>query len=202
MNENQGVSPPDIFRAFPNPEAGRKYLETRLWPNGARCPSCARGARVTTRKAGFYRCNTCKLDFTVRTGTLLERSHVPLHKWICAMYLFVTQPNGISSLQLAKQIQITQKSAWFVLKRLREARERDALLLRRVVVPKSRLVGGRSARTSPPSGKSAHRAATKRGRPWSSRLGGSSRRQLRAEGSGRTLQVTAQIPKTLTEKHV
>jgi len=77
--------------------------------------------RLTTRKGGFYRCNKCKLDFTVRTGTIFERSHVPLHKWIHAMYLLVTSRKGISSMQLAKEIGITQKSAWFVLQRLREA---------------------------------------------------------------------------------
>jgi transposase-like protein len=63
----------------------------------------------------------CKEDFTVRTGTIFERSHVPLHKWVYAMYLLVTARKGISSLQLAKEIGVTQKSAWFMLHRLREA---------------------------------------------------------------------------------
>ena len=70
---------------------------------------------------GFYRCNACQIDFTIRTGTIFERSHVPLHKWIYSMYLLVTARKGISSMQLAKEIGITQKSAWFVLGRLREA---------------------------------------------------------------------------------
>ena len=61
----------------------------------------------------------------MRTGTIFERSHVPLHKWVYAMYLLVTARKGISSLQLSKEIGITQKSAWFVLHRLRK-RERDA----------------------------------------------------------------------------
>lgn len=99
----------------------RTYLEGRLWPQGPRCPVCGLGERITTRAGGFYRCNQCKEDFTVRTGTIFERSHVPLHKWIYAMYLLVTARKGISSLQLAKEIGITQKSAWFVLHRLREA---------------------------------------------------------------------------------
>ena len=73
------------------------------------------------RKEGFYRCNGCKEDFTVRTNTIFERSHVPLHKWIYAMYLLVAARKGLSSMQLAKEIGITQKSAWFVLQRLREA---------------------------------------------------------------------------------
>jgi hypothetical protein len=64
---------------------------------------------------------TCREDFTIRTGTIFERSHVPLNKWLFAMYMLVTARKGISSMQLSKEIGITQKSAWFVLHRLREA---------------------------------------------------------------------------------
>ena len=100
-----------------------------MWPDGVNCPECKSGERITARQqqskgkitSGFYRCNVCSLDFTVRTGTILERSKVPLHKWLYAMYLLVTARKGISSMQLAKEIGITQKSAWFVLHRLREA---------------------------------------------------------------------------------
>jgi transposase-like protein len=105
-------------------ETARTYLEGRLWPKGPKCPACKTGDRITPRKGGFYRCNACKEDFTVRTGTIFERSHVPLHKWLYAMYLLVTARKGISSLQLSKEIGITQKSAWFVLHRLREALKR------------------------------------------------------------------------------
>jgi transposase-like protein len=110
-----------LFEMFPDQETARVYLESRLWPQGPRCPSCGIGDRITTRKGGFYRCNQCKTDFTVRTGTIFERSHVPLHKWIYAMYLVVSARKGISSMQLAKEIGVTQKTAWFVLGRLREA---------------------------------------------------------------------------------
>src|SRR6202163_183604 len=115
------ISTLQLFAMFPDQETARVYLESRLWKNGATCPTCRKAERITTRKGGFYRCNACKLDFTVRTATIFERSHVPLHKWIYAMYLLVTSCKGISSMQLAKEIGITQKSAWFVLQRLREA---------------------------------------------------------------------------------
>ncbi len=114
-----------LFEVFPNEESARKYLEDRLWPNGVKCPTCAGSDRITTRKDGFYRCNACQLDFTVRTGTIFGRSHIPLHKWIYAMYLVVTARKGISSMQLAKEIGVTQKSAWFMLCRLREACDSD-----------------------------------------------------------------------------
>jgi transposase-like protein len=115
------ISTFQLFNKFPDVESARKYLESRLWPNGPVCPTCKGNKRITTRKDGFYRCNACKLDFTVRTSTIFERSHVPLNKWLYAMYLLITSRKGISSMQLAKEIGITQKSAWFVLQRLREA---------------------------------------------------------------------------------
>ena len=122
MNDHVTISTFQLFKMFPDEESARVYLESRLWPNGVKCPVCASGThRITTRKAGYYRCNECKEDFTVRTGTIFERSHIPLHKWIYAMYLLVTARKGISSLQLSKEIGITQKSAWFMLHRLREA---------------------------------------------------------------------------------
>src|ERR1700679_3943939 len=115
------ISTLQLFAMFPDQETARVYLESRLWPNGATCPTCSSKERITTRKNGFYRCNKCKLDFTVRTATIFERSHVPLHKWVYAMYLLVTARKGISSMQMAKEIGVTQKTAWFMLQRLREA---------------------------------------------------------------------------------
>jgi transposase-like protein len=111
-----------LFEMFPDNESARIYLESRLWPAGTICPDCRSGERVTTRtRGGFYHCNACNFDFTVRTGTVFERSKVPLHKWVYAMYLVVTARKGISSMQLAKEIGVTQKTAWFILCRLREA---------------------------------------------------------------------------------
>lgn len=136
------ISTFQLFKMFPDAETARVYLESRLWPNGVVCPSCVRQDRITTRKGGFYRCNACKLDFTVRTGTIFERSHVPLHKWVYAMYLLVTARKGISSMQLAKEIGITQKSAWFVLQRLREACGNDLTVLSGIVEVDEAYFGG------------------------------------------------------------
>jgi transposase-like protein len=137
------ISSLQLFQMFPDQETARVYLESRLWPEGASCPTCAGKERVTVRKGGYYRCNQCKFDFTVRTATILERSHVPLHKWIYAMYLLVTSRKGISSMQLAKEIGITQKSAWFVLQRLREACGNDTTLLSGLVEIDEAYFGGK-----------------------------------------------------------
>jgi transposase-like protein len=116
------ISTFQLFQMFPDEPTARVYLEGRLWPKGTTCPTCAGQDRITTRKReGFYRCNKCQLDFTIRTGTIFERSHIQLHKWIYAMYLMVTARKGISSMQIAKEICVTQKAAWFMLHRLREA---------------------------------------------------------------------------------
>lgn len=133
----------ELFQMFPDQESARAYLEVRLWPHGARCPICGLSDRITARKGGFYRCNQCKEDFTVRTGTIFERSHVPLHKWLYSMYLLVTSRKGISSLQLSKEIGITQKSAWFVLQRLREACGNDPTILSGIVEIDETYIGGK-----------------------------------------------------------
>jgi transposase-like protein len=145
MNDKITISTFQLFAIFPDNESARKYLEGRLWPNGARCPVCHGGECVTPRKAGFYRCNTCSEDFTIRTGTVMERSHVPLHKWLYAMYLLVTARKGISSMQLSKEIGVTQKTAWFLLHRLREACGGDLTKLQGIVQVDETFVGGKEA---------------------------------------------------------
>ena len=118
------ISTFQLFELYPDAESARLYLEAQRWPNGPACPYCGAFERIMARKGkriGYYRCHDCGDEFTVRTKTIFERSHVPLHKWVYAMYLVVTARKGISSLQLAKEIGVTQKTAWFVLGRLREA---------------------------------------------------------------------------------
>lgn len=139
------ISTFQLFALVPDAETARQWFESRLWPNGPRCPVCGLGDRVTARAGGYYRCNQCKEDFTIRTGTVMERSHIPLHKWIYAMYLLMTARKGISSVQLAKEIGITQKSAWFMLGRLREACGNDLSVLRGIIEVDEMYVGGKEA---------------------------------------------------------
>jgi transposase-like protein len=139
------ISTFQLFEMFPDQDSARRYLESRLWPEGPRCPVCGVGDRITARKKGFYRCNQCKEDFTVRTGTIFERSHVPLHKWVYAMYLVVTARKGVSSMQLAKEIGVTQKTAWFILGRLREACKDELTMLQGTVEIDETFIGGKEA---------------------------------------------------------
>ena len=139
------ISTFQLFEMFPDAEAARKYLETTMWPHGPVCPECGCLDRITTRKGGFYRCNPCKHDFTIRTGTIFGRSHIPLHKWLYAMYLLMTARKGISSLQLSKQIGIAQSSAWFMLSRIREACGNDPSVLAGIVSIDETYIGGKEA---------------------------------------------------------
>lgn len=141
------ISTFELFQMFPDQEAARLYFEGQRWAEGPVCPACGERERIWTdaKRPGYYRCNADLLIFTVRTGTIFERSKVPLHKWLHAMYLLVTSRKGISSLQLAKQIGVTQKSAWFMLQRLREACGNDPTELAGDVEIDECYIGGKEA---------------------------------------------------------
>lgn len=119
------ISTYEFLKRFPNETAARKHLEYCRWNGSPSCPECGSIAKMHKQSRdgveGYYRCPDCSVVFTVRTGTIFERSHVPLDKWLYAIYLTVTTRKGISSLQLSKEIGVTQKTAWFMLQRIREA---------------------------------------------------------------------------------
>lgn len=119
MNDNITISTFQLFQLFPDSESARLYLEARLWPNGVKCPICSGGERIGKRPIG-YRCHTCNEDFSVRTGTVMERSHIGLREWIAAMVLVAQNPE-IPTESFAREIGTTQKTAWLVRKRLHAA---------------------------------------------------------------------------------
>src|SRR5215471_3569614 len=111
--------------AFTDEDEARKLLEATRWPNGPVCPFC--GLTETVKQLGgksmgpgWYYCSNCQDKFTVRVGTLYERSHIPLHKWLLATHLVIASKKGMSSLQLSRMLGITYKSAWFMCNRIRE----------------------------------------------------------------------------------
>ncbi len=133
----------EIIKLFPDQDTARLYIEQRRWPDGVSCPHCHERKRIGTRKGGYYRCNACMEVFTVRTKTVMERSHIPLHKWIYGMYLLVTARKSISSMQLAKELGIRQASAWFMLQRLREACKGNGWPLSGIVEIDETYIGGK-----------------------------------------------------------
>ena len=141
------ISAYKFMKMFPDEQTAREYLEKQRWNGQTVCPSCGNQDRiqhvVREKKEGYYRCLACLNVFTVRTGTTMERSHIPLHKWLYAMYLMVTARKGISSLQLSKELGITQKSAWFMFQRLREACKKDNGMLAGIVEADECYLGGK-----------------------------------------------------------
>ena len=111
--------------ALPNDKACREYLELRRWGGTPTCPHCAtmddKHYKLNVKGVfkGMYKCKSCKERFTVTVGTIFEGSNIGLHKWFLALYLFSAHKKGISSHQLARDLAVTQKTAWFMLHRLR-----------------------------------------------------------------------------------
>jgi transposase-like protein len=101
----------DLMRKYPTEESAVEYLMPILWPEGPFCPYCGSKNHRSRRKLATFFCSDCRQDFTIRTNTIFHRSHIPLNKWLFAMYIIVTARKGISSLQLSKEIGVTQKSA-------------------------------------------------------------------------------------------
>lgn len=137
----------EFMQKFPNEDAARKYLEERRWANGRFCPHCGslRTVEVKGEKPMPYRCQDCRSHFSIRTGTVMAESRVPLQKWLFAIYLMTTARKGISSVQLAKEIGVTQKTAWFLEHRIREAYENsndDGLMGMEVEVDET-FIGGK-----------------------------------------------------------
>lgn len=118
----------EFMKKFPTERKALRFFEKERWSKGVVCPFC-KSKRITKRKFPYYRCKDCRDIFTVRTGTIFHRSRIKFQKWLYAAYLLQTARKGVSSLQLSKQIGVTQKTAWFMLHRLREAcKEKGGLL--------------------------------------------------------------------------
>lgn len=113
----------EFLARFPDENAARTYLESRRWAEGRACPHCCSNNTVAVKgeKPMPYRCQKCRKHFSIRTGTVLAESKIPLHKWLFAIYLMTNARKGISSIQLSKELGVTQKTAWFLEHRIREA---------------------------------------------------------------------------------
>ena len=118
----------ELYKRFPTEEACNKYLEEQRWREKIVCPHCNHDVVYRFKDGKYFKCKACRLKFTVRVGTIFEDSHLPLQKWFFAIYILNSLKKGISSIQLAKYLGITQKSAWFVLHRIRIATEQESFL--------------------------------------------------------------------------
>jgi transposase-like protein len=117
----------EFFAKFPDEEAARKFFENKRWGGEPVCGHC--GSVSVTECKGHkpmaYRCKDCRKHFSVRTGTVLAESRLPLQKWLLAIFMLTSARKGIPSTQMARELGVTQKTAWFLAQRIRETWLKD-----------------------------------------------------------------------------
>jgi transposase-like protein len=111
---------------FQDADNAREWLEARIWKDGRTCPHCGVVDQSTllqgaSHRPGLYQCNACRQPFTVTVGTLYERSHIPLNKWLAATHLLMASKKGMSALQISRMLDLPYKTAWFMMHRIRES---------------------------------------------------------------------------------
>ena len=123
----EGVTILELGEMFPTEDSAREWFEAKVWPNGRHCPRCGHTETIecTGNPPMPYYCPGCKRHFSVRIGTVMERSKLPFRKWVWAIYLHLTSLKGVSSVKLGRDIGVRQATAWFMLQRIREAFKHD-----------------------------------------------------------------------------
>ncbi len=114
---------------FHDEHAAREWFEAARWPNGRVCPKCGGAKSYATKKIGVYRCSasTCRKDFTVMTGSVMERSHAKLTQWAVAFHMCASSKKGFSAHQLHRELGCQYNTAWFLHHRVMEAMRRGGL---------------------------------------------------------------------------
>lgn len=132
-----------VIKYFHNEETCKNALAEARWGDDVVCPHCGKH-HCTRRKDGRFRCNGCKHNFSCLTGTIFENTKLPLQKWFIAMYLISSHKKGVSSCQIARDCDVTQKTAWFMLHKLRGLyAQNDGIALRGTVEMDEMYLGGR-----------------------------------------------------------
>ena len=141
----EGISIMELADMFPDEESAAKWFESIIWPDGRFCPRCGCAeTSIAAETSGLpYYCPGCQKPFSVRIGTALQRSKISLRKWVFAIYLEMTSLKGVSSMKLHRDIKVTQKTAWFMLHRIREAFAHDLAIFAGPVEVDETFFGGK-----------------------------------------------------------
>lgn len=135
----------EAIRYFSDPDVCLSFLVNLRWPDGVRCPNCAseKNSFLSTRR--IWKCSGCKKQFSVKVGTIFEDSPIGLEKWLVALWLIVNAKNGISSYEVARSLGVTQKTAWFMLHRIRLATQTNSFMkMRGEVEADESFIGGKA----------------------------------------------------------
>jgi transposase-like protein len=111
----------DAIQYFADPDNSLQYLASRRWPKGVECPYCATKEPMFLSTRRIWKCRSCRKQFSVKVGTIFNESPISLDKWLTAIWLVSNCRNGVSSYEVGRDIGVTQKTAWFMLHRIREA---------------------------------------------------------------------------------
>ena len=118
----EGMTIVELMDMFPTEQAATEWFETVIWPTGRHCPKCGSArTREASHKKMPYWCTDCRSYFSVKTGTAMQASKIPLRKWVIAIYLCLTSLKSVSSMKLSRDLGVKQQTAWFMLHRIREA---------------------------------------------------------------------------------
>lgn len=122
-SDRTGLSVLQLFQMFPDEATSRKWFEDIRWPEGQRhCPHCGslKTSAVPNEDPMPYHCGECRKYFSVKTGTVMQSSKVPLQKWVIAIYLMSTSLKGVASMKLHRDLGLTQKTAWSLAQKIRQ----------------------------------------------------------------------------------
>lgn len=117
----------EAIQYFSNEEVCVQFVINMRWPDGVTCPQCQAKKVPYVKSRRVWQCKGCRKQFSVKVGTIFEDSAIKLSKWMCAMWLLVNAKNGISSYEVARSLGVTQKTAWFMMHRIRLALQRGSL---------------------------------------------------------------------------
>jgi transposase-like protein len=131
-----------LTKRFPDEETATAFFIEKRWGGNIACPYCGKQKIYKVSGKQPFKCGTCNKKFTAKTGTIMEGSHVDIRIWLLAMYIMGTSRKGISSIQLSKQLGVTQKTAWFMAQRIREACD-EAEKLKGIVEADETYIGGK-----------------------------------------------------------
>ena len=133
----------DFLEYFKEEKTCLEHLKTTRFEHGEFCPHCKHTEIYHFSDGKRYKCKKCKKQFTITVGTIFEGSKVPLRKWFTAIFLITTSKKGISSVQLARQLGVTQKTAWFMDHRIREAYKQEENVFSGTVEVDEAYIGGK-----------------------------------------------------------
>ncbi len=135
----------DAIIYFADPDNALEYLAAKRWPNGVVCPHCEAPEPMFLKTRRIWKCRKCRKQFSVKVGTIFNESAIGLDKWLTAIWLVSNCRNGISSYEIARDLGVTQKTAWFMLHRIREAmQDKTATKLAGEVEVDESFIGGKS----------------------------------------------------------